>query len=89
MNTPFSDYSKPAYYYRLFHEGRPKPRVFDFMLDYNMPRYVIQVLAGTGDVMLTPPVKPVICDEILADDLFLGTPAGKPATTVDPLDGVW
>jgi hypothetical protein len=82
MNTLFSDYSKPAYYYRLFHEGRPKPQVFDFMLDYNMPRYVIQELAGTGVTMLLPP-------QPLVEDLFLGTPAGKPATTVDPLDGVW
>lgn len=73
MNTPFSDYSKPAYFYRLFHEGRPKPLFFDLMLDCTMPWW----LKG--------------CCYVASRNEFFQhrTPAGKPATTVDPLDGVW
>lgn len=112
MNTLFSDYSKPAYYYRLFHEGRPWEgrvgnEISKMVKKWNQNSVSGRWMMGLGETT-TPelassstvyrekvagvwkdPIKPVICDEILADDLFLDTLAGKPATTVDPLDGVW
>ena len=60
------DYSHPSYYFRLLHEGRPKPKVFEFHIDDQMPVF-----------------------SFLKDDLFRGTPAGEPASSVDPLADVW
>lgn len=74
MNTPFSDYSHPSYYYRLFHEGRNQ---FAVLAEACMVKK--QEVSEDGWKRNKP----------LLDSFFFGTSAGDPAQSVDPLDGVW
>lgn len=85
----YADYSKPAYFYRLFHEGRPKPRVFDFQIDYTMPRYVLQELAGTSPILVPGSTVCRKHNDITSVDDFPHVIAAIGKVEVDPLDGVW
>lgn len=82
MNTPFSDYSKPAYFYRLFHEGRPwQGRVSD-EISKMVKRWNQNTESGRWKTGLGN----------MATDFLGDMPhvlPQPPAQSVDPLDGVW
>lgn len=73
------DYSKPAYYFRLFHEGRLLRPVMEYYIDPRMPRFVLQT---PGMATFYKEVE----KEFRSQMAKLTTAATSP---VDPLDGVW
>lgn len=89
MNTPFSDYSKPAYYYRLFHEGK---RFEDVPFDEIQKRVDDQSFRGAevrlGNTKFYLPKGHTKIDVLVNDnhDMY-----GCYLTTspVDPLADVW
>lgn len=80
------DYSHPSYYFRLFHEGRPKGA--EWAVEHTC--FQIKALEDWAEKRLVVSTVDV-WDEAkrLVDDLFRGTPAGEPASSVDPLADIW
>lgn len=67
------DYSHPSYYFRLFHKGCP--RGAEWAAEHTKTQR--KGLEDWSDEKHT------------IDDLFRDTPAGEPASSVDPLADVW
>ncbi len=76
MNAHFPDYTKKSYYWRLFHEGRPCGARWAHEHTKAQMKGREEFAAMSSQARYRNSV---------LDDLFLGTPAGEPESSVDPL----
>lgn len=88
MNTPFSDYSKPAYFYRLFHEGRPWEGAMSTEISKMVRRWNQNIESGRWKMGLSNTSTKVFPSTDFLGDMPHVLPQ-TPAQSVDPLDGVW
>lgn len=82
----YSDYSKPAYYYRLFHEGRSASAMMEAHLFNNLTRWNEIIISGQSNMEKQPTNVFPTTDFLGSMPYVLPEP---PAQSVDPLDGVW
>lgn len=92
----YTDYSKPAYFYRLFHEGRPFLNALNDVAErFLQKRHWAGGMVSTGNVTVEIPAgttKMSVGEKDgvpFLDFLTVSTFAGDPISPVDPLDGVW